>query len=57
MNRVQKKIIKEALDSPEILDKWEYDFINNIAEKDDSYELSAKQNSIINRIGNRIAEL
>lgn len=54
MNRVQKQIIKDALDSPEELSDWEYDFINNIADNDDDYELSEKQNHIVNRIGSKL---
>lgn len=54
MNRLQIQIVKEALDSPELLSEWEVDFINDIADKGDDYELSDKQNSIINRIGSKM---
>ena len=48
MNRFQIKIVKDALDQPENLSDWESDFISDIADKGDDYELSEKQNSIIN---------
>lgn len=54
MNRVQIQIIKEAIDSPEKLSDWEDEFVNDIAEKGDDYELSEKQNSIVNRIGSKM---
>jgi len=54
MNRVQIQIIKEAMDSPEKLSNWEFDFVNDIAKKGDDYELSDKQNHIVNRIGSRM---
>jgi len=54
MNRVQKKIVSQAIDYPEKLTDWEYDFINNLADKEEDYVLSDKQNSIINRIGSKL---
>lgn len=52
-NKFQIKLIKDALDNPEQLTEWEYDFINSLAEKDDDYKLSEKQNTILNRIGEK----
>ena len=54
MNRVQERFILDALDQPEKLTEWEYDFINNLAEKDKDYELSEKQNAILNRIQRKL---
>lgn len=54
MNRVQIKFIKDALDQPENMTDWEYDFINDIAEKGDDYVLSDKQNAILNRIQSKL---
>lgn len=54
MNRFQIKIVTDALDQPENLSDWESDFISNIADKGDDYELSDKQNAIINRIGQKL---
>jgi hypothetical protein len=55
MNRIQKRIILDALDEPESLSDWENDFINDMADKGDEYQVSEKQNQIINRIGNKLA--
>lgn len=53
-NRVQRKFILDALDQPERLTDWENEFINDLAEKDDDYELSEKQNNILNRISQKL---
>lgn len=53
MNRVQKKFISDAIEDPDPLTDWEYDFVNSLAEKDDDYELSEKQNHILNRISQK----
>tara|TARA_R100000656_G_scaffold53800_2_gene42491 strand:+ start:724 stop:891 length:168 start_codon:yes stop_codon:yes gene_type:complete len=54
MNRVQIRFIKDALDQPEKLSKWENQFISDIAEKPESYELTEKQNAILNRIQRKL---
>ncbi len=54
MNSVQIKFIKDAMDCPEKLSDWENQFISDLAEKPDSYELSEKQNAILNRISQKI---
>ena len=55
MNSYQKKRILEALDNEYKLTEWEWDFINSLADKDeDEYELSSKQNSILNRISQKM---
>jgi hypothetical protein len=56
VNRIQKQIVKDALDTPEILSDWQYDFVNDLADKEDCYELTEKQNTQLNKIGSRIAE-
>lgn len=53
MNNFQKKIIETAIDDPEPLTEWEYDFVNGLAEKDDDYQVSEKQNAILNRISQK----
>lgn len=53
-NRIQRKFILDALDQPERLNEWENDFISNLADKDDDYELSEKQNEILNRISQKL---
>ena len=55
MNRFQIKIITDAIDQPEKLTDWENDFVSDIAERGDDYELSEKQNKIINRIGQKLS--
>ncbi len=57
MNGYQKKRIIEALDNLEHLSDWENDFMLSIANKGDDDELSEKQNSIINRIGEKLGAL
>lgn len=54
MNRVQIRFIKDALDQEHKLTEWESQFINDLAEKPDDYELSEKQNSILNRIQGKL---
>ena len=54
MNRVQIRFIKDALDNEYKLNEWEREFINNLAEKDDSHELSEKQNEVLNRIQRKV---
>lgn len=53
MNNFQKLVVKDALEDPEPLTEWEFDFINSLADKDDDYKLSAKQIIIVNRIGQK----
>lgn len=54
MNRVQIRFIKDALDQPENLSDWENNFISDLAEKPEGYELSEKQNEILNRIQRKL---
>lgn len=53
MNRIQIKFIKDAIEDPSELSEWEYDFIDSLAGKEESYELSEKQNHILNRISQK----
>ena len=54
MNGFQSKIISDALDDPEALTEWEYEFIDSLADHEDDYELSEKQNQVLNRIGQKL---
>lgn len=54
MNRVQIRFIKDALDQPEKLSDWENQFINDLAEKPEEYELSEKQNAVLNNIQRKL---
>lgn len=53
MNKLQIKFIKDAIEDPEPLSDWEYDFVNSLAGREEDYELSEKQNSILNRISQK----
>ena len=55
MNSYHITIIKQALDHPGLLSEWEDEFINNIAERDDDYNLSEKQIEVLNKIEHKIA--
>lgn len=50
MNNFQTQIILDAMDEPGKLTPWETEFIDNMADKEDGYEVSEKQNSVLNRI-------
>lgn len=54
MNGYQRKRILEALDNEAKLSEWEWDFINSLADRPDDYELSHKQNEILNRISQKM---
>lgn len=54
MNKVQKRFVLEALDNEYKLSEWESQFVNDLAEKPDDYELSEKQNAVLNRIQNKV---
>jgi len=54
MNRVQIKFIEDALDQDHKLTAWECDFISDISDRGDDYELSEKQNEILNRIQRKL---
>ena len=53
MKNIQKRFINDAMEDPEPLTEWEYDFIQSIADKEGSFELSEKQNHILNRISQK----
>lgn len=54
VNRVQRKFVIDALDQDHNLTEWEVEFISSLAEKPDEYELSNKQNEILNRISQKL---
>lgn len=54
MNKVQIKFIQEALDNDDVLTEWEGRFINDMADKPETFELSEKQNEILNRIQKKL---
>jgi len=54
MNKVQIRFIKDALDQEYKLSEWESNFINDLAEKEADYELSDKQNAMLNKIQRKL---
>ena len=54
MNGFQKSVVLDALTHEHVLTGWELDFINDMAELPDDYELSEKQNAIVNRISQKL---
>ena len=54
MNRVQQQFICDAMDAEHLLTEWEQQFISDLADKADSYELSDRQNEILNRISQKV---
>lgn len=53
MNNIQKKFIRDAIEDPSPLTQWEYDFIQNLASKENEYKLSEKQNDALNKISQK----
>lgn len=54
MTNFQKKIILRALDNLDELSEWEAEFIDSLAGNEDDYVLSEKQNSVLNRIQQKL---
>ncbi len=54
MTKDQKNIIKTALDQPENLTEWEYEFISSVAEEENDYELSDRQVRVLDRIETKL---
>lgn len=57
MNRVQKKFLDEIVDAAEMgvikLSEWEDEFIESLKDRPADYELSSKQNDVLNRLSQR----
>lgn len=54
MTKDEIQILKNAIDNPENLSEWEYEFIASIAEAPDDYELSRRQAAILNEIAEKL---
>lgn len=54
MNRIQIQFVKDALDQPENLTDWENNFVSDLADKPDDYQLSEKQNAVLNKISQKL---
>lgn len=57
MNGYQRKRVNEALEYKEYLNEYESRFINNMADKGEDYELSTNQNSLLNRISEKVGQI
>lgn len=57
MNKIQARFIKDAMEYEDHLSEWESQFINSLAEKPDDYELTDKQNDILNRIADKVNQI
>lgn len=55
MNRFQWKTIRRAKreENKYILDEWQHNFIADLFEKGQQYDLSPAQNSMLNKIGSQ----
>ncbi len=54
MNGFQKKVIQKAIENDHKLSPWECDFIDTLSDRSDNYELSDKQNDVLNRISEKV---
>lgn len=54
MYKTQRKFINDAKAASHLLNEWEKKFINDLSEKSDDYNVSDKQNDIINRIQKKV---
>lgn len=59
MTNEQEEIVNLAIDHAEVLSSWEYDFINDIADKDDEYNgyaLTENQVRVLDRINDKLED-
>ena len=54
MNGYQKKRVLALLDAEDKLTAWEWDFINNLADRDKRKELTPGQNHWLNKIAEKV---
>lgn len=54
MNRLQWKLVQDCVDNEEKLTSWEHDFINDLDDRGEDYELSDKQNHALTKIAVRV---
>jgi hypothetical protein len=55
MTEDQKQIVLRAIDEPDNLSAWEFDFINSLAEME-HVTLTKKQDDILVRIAHKLGE-
>ena len=54
MNKFQTRIVLDAIDQPESLSDWENEFIDSLAQKEENYVASTKQNETLNKIRHKL---
>lgn len=54
MNGFQEKVIERAERNIDKLDSWECEFIESLQDKPNDYELTDKQNHILNKISEKV---
>ena len=54
MNGLQKRWLEKADEQSDSLSDWEQDFVGSLVDKPEDYELSDKQNSVLNRINTKL---
>lgn len=54
MNTFQLKTLERAQRNEDKLSSWELEFIDSLDTQGEDYELSDKQNSVLNRIGEKV---
>lgn len=54
MNGFQRKTLERASRNEYKLSSWELEFVESLLDKDEDYELSEKQNHIVNRLGEKV---
>lgn len=54
MNGLQLKWLEKADEQSDQLNDWEQEFVENLVDKPEDYELSDKQNSVLNKIHSKL---
>lgn len=54
MNGLQIKWLEKADEQSDKLNDWELEFVENLNDKPEDYELSDKQNSVLNKINAKL---
>lgn len=54
MNGLQLKWLEKADEQSDQLNDWEQEFVENLMDKPEDYELSLKQNSVLNKIHSKL---
>ena len=54
MNGLQQRWLEKADEQSDQLSDWEQEFVENLLTKSEHYELSDKQNSVLNKINTKL---